>query len=80
MYFIFVMCLYTYIPLTFHPKGAADTSQILLQNTHALLKWPSYKSDTADVTGGKLIAIWSQSISGVRAVNPLVAFYPKSGK
>jgi hypothetical protein len=27
------------------------------------------------VTGGKPIAAWSQSISGVSAVNPLVAFY-----
>jgi hypothetical protein len=27
------------------------------------------------MTGGKPIAILSQSISGVRAVNPLVAFY-----
>jgi hypothetical protein len=27
-------------------------------------------SDTADVTGGKPIAVWSQSISGVSAINP----------
>jgi hypothetical protein len=32
-------------------------------------------SNTADVTGGKPIAIWSQSISGVCAFNPLVAVY-----
>jgi hypothetical protein len=31
--------------------------------------------NTADVTGGKPITIWLQSISGVDAVNPLVAFY-----
>jgi hypothetical protein len=31
--------------------------------------------NTADVIGGKLIAVLSQSISGVRAINPLVAFY-----
>jgi hypothetical protein len=31
--------------------------------------------NTANVTGGKPIAIWSQSISGVSGVNPLVAFY-----
>jgi hypothetical protein len=31
--------------------------------------------NTADVTGGKPIAVCSQSISGVSAVNPLVAFY-----
>jgi hypothetical protein len=32
-------------------------------------------SNTADVTGGKPIAVQSQSISGVNAINPLVAFY-----
>jgi hypothetical protein len=32
-------------------------------------------SNTADVTGGKPIAILSQSISDVSVVNPLVAFY-----
>jgi hypothetical protein len=30
--------------------------------------------NTADVTGGKPIAVWLQSISGGYAVNPLVAF------
>jgi hypothetical protein len=30
--------------------------------------------NTADVTGGKLIAVPSQTISDVSAVNPLVAF------
>jgi hypothetical protein len=28
-----------------------------------------------DVTGGKLIVVWSQFISGVSAINPLDAFY-----
>jgi hypothetical protein len=32
-------------------------------------------SITAYVTGGKHIAVWSQSNSGVIAINPLVAFY-----
>jgi hypothetical protein len=32
-------------------------------------------SNTADVTGHKPIAVWSQSISGVNTINPLVAFY-----
>jgi hypothetical protein len=32
-------------------------------------------SNTADVTDGKPIAVWSQSFSGVSAINPLVAFY-----
>jgi hypothetical protein len=31
--------------------------------------------NTTDVTGGKPIAVLLQSISGVSAVNPLVAFY-----
>jgi hypothetical protein len=31
--------------------------------------------NTADVTGGKPIAVLLQSISGVRAINPLIAFY-----
>jgi hypothetical protein len=31
--------------------------------------------NTPDLTGGKLIAIWSQFISGVSADNPLIAFY-----
>jgi hypothetical protein len=35
---------------------------------------------TAVVTDGKLIAVRSQSISGVSAVNPLVAFYDIHGR
>jgi hypothetical protein len=31
--------------------------------------------NTADVTGGKPIAVLLQSISDVSAINPLVAFY-----
>jgi hypothetical protein len=34
---------------------------------------------TADVTGGKPIAAFLQSISGVSAINPLVAFYDIDG-
>jgi hypothetical protein len=34
--------------------------------------------NTADVTGGKPIAVL-QSISGVSAINPLVAFYDIHG-
>jgi hypothetical protein len=32
-------------------------------------------TNTADLTGGKPIAVLLQSISGVSAINPLVAFY-----
>jgi hypothetical protein len=35
--------------------------------------------NTADVTGGKHIAVLLQSISGLSAINPLVAFYDLHG-
>jgi hypothetical protein len=35
--------------------------------------------NTADVTGGKPIAVLLQSISGVSAINPLFAFYDIHG-
>jgi hypothetical protein len=35
--------------------------------------------NTAEVTGGKPIAVLLQSISGVNAINPLVAFYDVHG-
>jgi hypothetical protein len=34
---------------------------------------------TVDLTGGKPIAVLLQSISGVSAINPLVAFYDIQG-
>jgi hypothetical protein len=36
--------------------------------------------NTADVTGGKPIAVPLHSISGVSAINPLVAFYDIHGE
>jgi hypothetical protein len=35
--------------------------------------------NTADVTGGKPIAVLLQSMSGVSAINPLVTFYDIHG-
>jgi hypothetical protein len=35
--------------------------------------------NTADVTGGKPIAVFLQSILGVSAINPLIAFYDIHG-
>jgi hypothetical protein len=35
--------------------------------------------NTADVIGGKPIAVFLHSISGVSAINPLVAFYDIHG-
>jgi hypothetical protein len=37
-------------------------------------------NNTADVAGGKPIAVLLQSISGVSAINPLVAFYDIHGR
>jgi hypothetical protein len=36
-------------------------------------------NNTADMTGGKSIAVLLQYISGVSAINPLVAFYDIHG-
>jgi hypothetical protein len=69
----------TYTPLTLYPERVAEASQIFLRDAHILRKclamWNS-----ADMTGGKPIAVRSQSISGVNAVNPLVAFYDVHGR
>jgi hypothetical protein len=47
---------------------------ILTYKDKVIKKLVSYE-ESADVTGGKPIAVWSQYILGVSAVNPLVAFY-----
>jgi hypothetical protein len=61
----------------FIPKGVAEVSQVFLRDTHVLPKLVSYVD--ADVTGGKPIVVFLQSISGVSAINPLVAFYDIHG-
>jgi hypothetical protein len=61
----------TYIPLTL--------SQIFLRDTHVLPKLLSYDEHYRR-DGGKSIAVWLQSISGVRALNLLVAFYDIHGR
>jgi hypothetical protein len=67
-----VVYLHTYHS-RFIPKGVAEISQIFLRDTHVLPKLAM--RNTADVTGGKPIAVLLQSISGVCAITPLVAFY-----
>jgi hypothetical protein len=71
---------YTYMH-TYHSsfisKGVAEVSQIFLRDTHVLPKKKLVMRNTADVIGGKPIAL--QSISGVSAINPLVAFYDIHG-
>jgi hypothetical protein len=61
----------------FIPEGVAEVSQIFLRDTHVLLKLAM--RNTADVTGGKPIAVILQSISGISAIDPLVAFYDIHG-
>jgi hypothetical protein len=60
-------------------EGVPEASQTLLRD--AQITYQSYlaMSNTADVTGGKPIAILLQSISGVSAINPLVIFYDIHG-
>jgi hypothetical protein len=69
--------MYIHTTHALSPK-LAGPSQIFLRNAHVLPKLPMRNS--TDVTGGKPIAVWSQSISGVRAINPLVAFYDIHGR
>jgi hypothetical protein len=58
----------------FIPEGVAEASQISLRGPRLAVR------NTADVTGGKPIAVWSQSISGVNAINPIVALYNIHGR
>jgi hypothetical protein len=60
----------------FIPERVAEVSQIFLRDTHGL---PKLVRNTADVTGGKPMAVLLHSISGVSAINPLVAFYDIHG-
>jgi hypothetical protein len=57
-----MMMIHTYYS-RFIPEGVAEVSQIYSMR------------NTADVTGGKPIAVLLQSISDVSAINPLFAFY-----
>jgi hypothetical protein len=67
---------YTYII----PKGVAEASRTFLPDAHVLSNDLAIRN-TIDMTGGKPIAVWLQSISGGGdAVNPLVAFYGIRGR
>jgi hypothetical protein len=66
--------LHTYIPLTLYPwRGSRGISNIH-RGTHVLPKSFSYEEHCS-----KPIAVLLQSISGVSAINPLVAFYDIHG-
>jgi hypothetical protein len=60
----------------FIPEGVVVVCQIFLRNTHVLPKLVGYE----DVTGGKPIAVFLQSISGVSAINTLVFYDSHGGK
>jgi hypothetical protein len=66
---------------TYHSRfileGVEEVSQIFLRDTHVLPKLVNM--NTADVKDGKPIAVLLQCISGVIAINPLVAFYDIHG-
>jgi hypothetical protein len=64
--------LHIYNPRFIH-EGVAGASPIFLRHAHVLQKLLSYEEYYR--SGGKSIAVWSQSISGVSAINPFVAFY-----
>jgi hypothetical protein len=57
----------------FIPEGAAKVSLIFLRDTHVLQILVSYE-EHGRRDNGKPIAVLLPSISGVSAINPLVAF------
>jgi hypothetical protein len=70
--------IHKYIPLTLYPRtGSRDISDIPLR--HPFYQNLLAMKNTADVTGGNPIAVFLQSITGVSAINPLVAFYDIHG-
>jgi hypothetical protein len=73
--------IHTYIQYhsRFIPEEVAEVSQIFFRDIYILPKLLATRN-TAEVTGGKPIAILSQSISSVSAVNPLIAFYDIHGR
>jgi hypothetical protein len=75
-----VVHLFLALTVSYHsrfiPEGVAEASKIFLRDVlpKLLAMW-----NTADVTDGKPIAVLLQSLSGVSAINPLVAFYDIHG-
>jgi hypothetical protein len=63
----------------FIPEGVAELSLIFPQDTHVLPKLVSYE-ERSRRDRWSLIAVWSQSISGVNAINPLATFYDIHGR
>jgi hypothetical protein len=71
--------LHTYLTLTLYSqrrrRGNSDFPPRQTSFTKTTWLTTDIIRNTANVTGDKPIAIWLQSISGVIAVGPLVAFY-----
>jgi hypothetical protein len=73
--------LHTYIPLTLYSrKGCRCITVSHSSETPTFYHNYLGMSNTADVTGGKPIAVWSQSISSVNAINHLMALYDIQGR
>jgi hypothetical protein len=66
--------MYTYIPPTLYPRRGSRGN---IPQRHP--RFTKAMKNTVDVTGGKPIAVLLQYISGVSAINPLVAFYDIHG-
>jgi hypothetical protein len=66
--------IHTYIPLTLYPQRGSRGISDIFPDAHVLPKLLSY-----ELAGGKPIAVLLQSISGVSALNPIVAFYDIHG-
>jgi hypothetical protein len=62
----------------FISEGVAEVSQIFLRDTHVLPKFVSYE-EHCRCDRWLPIAVLLQSISGVSAINPLIAFYDIHG-
>jgi hypothetical protein len=65
--------IHTYHSCFIPDEGVTEASQTFHQDTHVLQNVLSMRN-MADVTGGKSVAVRSQSISGGSAINPLVTF------
>jgi hypothetical protein len=71
--------LYTY-HLRFIPEGVAEVSQIFLRDTHVLVKLASYEEHCRCDRWSAHLRLIAVSISGVSAINPLVAFHDIHGR
>jgi hypothetical protein len=71
--------IHTYIPLTLYPRrGSRSIPDIPPRHARFTKKLLAMRN-TADVTGGKPIAVLLLSISGVSDINHLVTFYDIHG-